>query len=131
MNEVRWLFGTLQNRNHLGRLRRVALRDSRGELLGWYMYLISPRRIAEVVHLAATEESAPLVLDCLFRDALDEGCAAVRGRMIPRLVSQLSAKKISFNHGAWTLLHSRHKDVLDAFHYGQAYMMYLDGEMLL
>jgi GNAT superfamily N-acetyltransferase len=129
--DARWLFATLENRNYLGQLRRTALRNSRGELLGWYMYLISPRRIAELVHLAATDESANVVFDCLLADAFDDGCAAVRGRMMPRLLPQLATQNTFFRHGAWTMVHSKHKELLDAFHYGQAYMMYLDGEMVL
>ena len=131
LEDARWLFATLQNRKHLGQLRRTALRNSRGELLGWYMYLISPRRIAELVHLAATDKSACAVLDCLFADAFDDGCAAVRGRMMPRLMPQLATQKTFFHHGAWTTVHSKHKELLDAFQYGQSYMMYLDGEMVL
>jgi hypothetical protein len=129
--DARWLFANLQSRKYLGPLRRTALRSSHGELLGWYMYLMGPRRIAELVHLAATDESASLVLDCLFADAFDDGCAAVRGRMMPRLLPQLAARNTFFRHGAWTTVHSKHKELLDAFHYGQAYMMYLDGEMVL
>ena len=131
LEDARWLFATLQTRKHLGQLRRTALRNSHGELLGWYMYFISPRRIAELVHLAATDESARVVLDCLFADAFDDGCAAVRGRMMPRLIPQLATQDTFFHHGAWTTVHSKHKELLDAFQYGQAYMMYLDGEMVL
>ena len=131
LEDAHWLFTTLQERQYLGRLRRTALRSIHGELLGWYMYFISPRRIAELVHLAATDEAASVVLDCLLADAFEDGCAAVRGRMMPRLLPQLAAQNTFFRHGAWTTVHSKHKELLDAFHYGQAYMMYLDGEMVL
>jgi hypothetical protein len=131
LEDARWLFATLQARTHLGQLRRTAVRNSQGELLGWYMYLISPRRFAELVHLAATGKSASVVLDCLYADAFDDSCAAVRGRMMPRLLPQLATKETLFHHGAWTIVSSKHKELLDAFQYGQAYMMYLDGEMVL
>jgi hypothetical protein len=72
------------------------------------------------------------VLQRLLADAWRHGAAAVRGRLDPRYVQELSRRHCWLRREeSWTLVHSRHPDIMAAIHQGNAFLSRLEGEWWL
>lgn len=126
-----WLLGQAARKCRHGTLRARAVRERR-QLLGWFVYYAHPGTTNEVLQVAARDGAYDRVLGSLFRDAWRNGAAAVRGRLDPYHVQQLSDRHCWMRReGAWTLVHSRHADVVTAIERGSAAFGRLDGEWWL
>ena len=122
-----WLLEQTARKTHFGRLRARAVRD-RERLLGWYLYHVQAGAVSEVVQIAAREGCFDQVLLRLLADAWREGAAALRGRLDPRYAQELSHRHCWFRSSSpWTLVHSRHADVLAAIQQGEAFLSRLEG----
>lgn len=123
-----WVFGQAARKTRHGRLRARAVLE-RGQLLGWFIYYAHPGAINEVLQLAARTGAFDRVLRRLFSDAWRQGATAVRGRLDPVHLQQLSDRHCWMRReGAWTLIYSRHADLLTAFERGTAGINRLDAE---
>ena len=123
-----WVFGQAARKSRHGRLRARAVLE-RGRLLGWFIYYAHPGTINEVLQLAACDGGFDRVLRRLFSDAWRQGAIAVRGRLDPVHLQQLSDGHCWMRReGTWTLVHSRHGDLLTAIERGTAGISRLDGE---
>ncbi len=126
-----WLLEQTARKTRHGKLRARAVRD-RQELLGWYLYYVQPGGVSEVIQIAACDGSFDRVLLRLLADAWRHGAAAVRGRLDPRYAQELSHRHCWLRlHGSWTLVHSRHADVMAAIQQGDAFLSRLEGEWWL
>lgn len=124
-----WLLRQAGRKTCHGRLRARGVRDGKGQMIGWYLYFVQPGGISEVVQIAARKDDYDRVLQRLFADAWRQGAAALRGRLDPRYVEELSARQCWFRReGRWMLVHSRHADVTDAIWHGDAFLSRLDAE---
>jgi hypothetical protein len=134
-----WLLDRAREGERSGRLRCSIVRDAAGRALGWFVYYeerggIYEERggIARVIQLAAAPHDAVPVIKTLWREARRSGAIAVRGQMIPPLLTPLSLTGCSFRRrGPWVLAQSRRADVLHAIARGDAWISALDGERWL
>jgi hypothetical protein len=127
-----WLLDQTAHKTRFGGLRARAVRDREQRLIGWYLYYIQAGGVSEVVQIAAMDGSFDRVLQRLLVDAWRHGAAAVRGRVDPRYVQELSARHCWFRwDSTWTLVHSRRPDVMAAIHQGDAFLSRLEGEWWL
>ena len=127
-----WLLEQAARKTRLGPLRARAVLDGERQLIGWYLYYARTGGVSEVVQLAARNGSFDHVLQRLLADAWRHGAAAVRGRLDPRYVQELSHRHCWFRREAsWTLVHSRHADIMAAIHQGNAFLSRLEGEWWL
>ncbi len=123
-----WLLEQTARKTRHGRLRARAVRDGE-RLLGWYLYYVQAGGVSEVVQIAARNGSFDRVLLRLLADAWRHGAAAVRGRVDPRYVQELSYRHCWCRwDGTSTLVHSRHPDVMAAIQRGDAFLSRLEGE---
>jgi hypothetical protein len=123
-----WLLEQTARKTRHGRLRARAVRDGE-QLLGWYLYYVQAGGVSEVVQIAARDGSFDRVLLRLLADAWRQGAAAVRGRLEPRYAQEFSHRHCWFRReGSWTLVHSRHADILSAIQQGNAFLSRLEGE---
>ena len=126
-----WLLAQAARKTRHGRLRARAVRD-RGRLIGWYLYYLQTGGTGEVLQITARDGSFDDVLQRLLADAWRHGAAAVRGRLDPRFVQPLSDRHCWLRReGTWTLVHSRHADIMTAIHRGDAFLSRLEGEWWL
>lgn len=133
-----WVLERVDDRRDHGALRRLLLRDGRGEPVGWYLYYPGLRRgdVAQVVQIVAADGAIEEVVDHLFQDAWQQGAVAVAGRMEPRFVQALSARRAIFYNGGrrggrWVLVHARRQELLHAIASGDALLSPLEGELCL
>ncbi|MGX2039933.1 hypothetical protein ACWJKU_07330 [Methylocaldum sp. MU1018] len=125
-----WLLNEMTRVTSRGSLVGRQVRDSSGQILGWYLYYLSPRRIAEVMQIAAAERGEDRILGCLLADADRRGALAVRGRIEAGLADALHRNRCRSYYRASTLalIHSRRSEVASAIHAGQAFLTRADGE---
>jgi hypothetical protein len=126
-----WLLDRAVRRRTGGRIRKSRVtRD--GRLLGWYVRHLDRAGIADVLQLAATNDTVEDVLDQLFYDAWRDGATAVTGRLAPQFLQALSDKYcLIHRRGPWTLVHAKRPDLLQPFWTGNASFSRLDGEWSL
>jgi GNAT superfamily N-acetyltransferase len=126
-----WVLGQAERKTRHGRLRARAVREGE-RVLGWFMYYAQPGAVNEVLQLAACDGAFDRVLRRLLCDAWRQGATAVRGRLDPCHLQELSDRHCWMRReGAWTLVHSRHADLVDAIERGSAGISRLDGEWWL
>ena len=133
-NRLGWAKTYVEKAGLLTTVKRGVYRITEGgrRLLGWYLYYVRAGGVSEVVQVAARNGSFSRVLQRLLADAWRHGAAAVRGRLDPRHVQELSDRHCWFRReGTWTLVHSRHPDLAAAIHQGNAFLSRLEGEWWL
>jgi hypothetical protein len=129
---LKWLLEIITRQTRRGALRKLAIHNSKREVIGWYLYYLNPGGVSQVVQLVAKKNSIGDVLDHLFYDAWLNGSVAVSGRLEPPFMQTFSDKYCHFNCGQpWMLIHSHNPDILRAFHYGDALLSPLEGEMCM
>lgn len=127
-DSLRWVFGEAARKRRHGRLRARAVLE-RGRLLGWFIYYARDGAINEVLQVAACDGGLDGVLRRLFRDAWQQGATAVRGRLEPWQLQQLSDRHCWMRReGAWTLIHSGHADLISAIERGSVGLSRMDAE---
>jgi hypothetical protein len=126
-----WVLDEAARKTNLGEWRaRSVHRDH--QLLGWYLYYARRGGLSEVVQVAARDGAFDAVLQRLLADAWHQGAAAVRGRVDPRYLDELSANHCWFRReGTSVLAHSRNADVLEALQRGDTFLSRLEGEWYL
>lgn len=128
---LKWLLEVLGQKNHLGTLRKVLLRDPRQEAVGAYLYYVNAGGVSEVVQVLARPDSVNEVLDHLFHDARQHGALALSGQMDPGVMQELSDRYCRFrldpdSAGVW--VHSKHPELLQAILRGDALLTRLENE---
>ncbi|HEY6198072.1 MAG TPA: hypothetical protein VI231_05640 [Candidatus Binatia bacterium] len=124
-----WLLRVLARNDEWGELRKVAVRTDGGEIAGWYIYIVAPNGLGEVLQIGAYDQTIKLVLDHLFDHAARHGAAALSGRFEPAFVQQFHEKYSMFHHrGHWLLLHSNNPELVQTIHRGSAFLTRLEGE---
>ena len=126
---LRWLLSVAQQSQPDRVLRRRVVRDSRGEVVGWFLYFLAPGGESEVVQLVARKGTADAVFHALLDDAWKGGTVMLSGRLEPRMVREMSSQHCYFRQvGHWTLAHAKQPDVLQAILSGNAFLSRLEGE---
>lgn len=127
-----WLLEQASRKKRHGALRARAVFDGKGPLIGWYIYYVQAGGLSEVVQIAARDGWFDRVLRRLLADAWRQGVAAVRGRLDPHHLKELSDRHCWLRQeGPCVLIHSRHADVLAAIRQGDAFLSRLEGEWWL
>jgi hypothetical protein len=127
-----WLLEQAARKTRHGTLRARAVLDDERHLIGWYLYYVQAGGVSEVLQVAARDGAFDRVLRRLLADAWRHGATAVRGRLEPRHVQELSDRHCWLRReGPWTLAHSRHADVAAAIEQGDAFLSRLEGEWWL
>jgi hypothetical protein len=131
-HSLTWLLQQTARKARHGELRARAVLEGGQRVLGWYLYYVRAGEVGEVVQVAARNGAFGRVLQRLLVDAWRNGATAVRGRLDPRHVQELSDRHCWLRReGAWTLVHSRHADLAAAIHQGSAFLSRLEGEWWL
>lgn len=114
--ELSWLFDQLAHKVGPEALRIMAVPNDKGVWRGWYAYVVTPDRTAEVVHIAARRAEYRSVLTHLIEDARTQQLLAVRGRLDPRHAREWTQGAELSADGPWIIGHSRRSELLAALH---------------
>ena len=127
-----WLLEQTGRKKRHGTLRARAVFEGKDRVIGWYLYYVQAGGICEVVQIAARNGWFDCVLRRLLADAWRHGAAAVRGRLDPHHLQELSDRHCWLRQeGPFVLVHSRRPDVLAAIQQGSAFLSRLEGEWWL
>ncbi len=126
---MQWMLEIINSKQGWGTLRKHLIRDSKGAVLGGYVYYLQPKGTSTVLLVITNKRTGGEVLDHLFYDAWQQGAAAISGRLEPKLMQELSERHCFFNCGRpWMMIHSYNHDLLQAIHRGDAQLSMLEGE---
>lgn len=117
-----WLLDFMTQMKAYGNLRRVALRDATGRLIGWFIYYVKRGGIAEVVQMGATKGHVKTVLDYLFRDARNRGAIGAHGRLEIRHAQELSEARCFFWGATPFLFRARDPELARLVQQGDAFL---------
>jgi len=125
-----WLVERARRMTQHGELHMIALRDSDGDVVGWYVYYANRGRPSDVLQLVATRAAAPQVLDHLARHAGARGVVSLTGTLDPVFLSALSQHwaVISPRETRWMMVYSARSEILEAFWRCRLLLSRLDGE---
>lgn len=126
---LKWLLGILEQKTEHGTFQKVAVRNTAGDLIGWYLYYLNRGGIGEVLQVGARGNAIKDVLDHLSYHAWQQGVLALSGRLEPRFLQELSNSSCVFHHrGLWVVVHAREPELLESFYRGEAFLTRLEGE---
>ena len=124
-----WLIRRAESVKRSGNLRKVALHNDAGVIVGWYLYYLMPGGESEVLQMCARKGASGAVLDHLFHHAWSNGSESISGRLGPELLPELSSRACYLNCGPpWVLIHTRDPEILQAFERGDVFLSKLEGE---
>ncbi len=125
-----WIFGLLEKEKRFGTFRKRLVRNSAGDLLGWFLYNLKPGGTSEVLQLAGSKETIGDVLDHLIEDAWEGGATELEGRLDPRFMKAFGDKKcFAVPAKNWMVIHSRSPEILQAIDRGNAFLTRLEGDL--
>lgn len=129
-DSLKWLLAQLAQKTGPGSLQNVVVRDSSGKIAGWYLYYLKRGAIGEVIQVGATRASMNEILEHLFYHAWRRGAVAVSGQLDVTALAAFSDAGCVLRHdgGPGLLIHSKHPDVLNAVHRGDAFISRSEGE---
>ncbi len=128
-HSMRWMLEIINSKQGWGELRQHLIRNSKGTVLGGYMYYLLPQGTSTVLLVLVNKRAGGEVLDHLFYDAWQQGSAAISGRLEPKLMQELSERHCFFNCGRpWMMIHSYNNDLLQAIQRGDSQLSMLEGE---
>ena len=125
-----WAFAELDALRHQGRVVGRVVRDGRGRVQGWFLYLLPHGGVAQVIQVGVAGD-ADLVLDHLVRQAWSDGAAGVLGRLEPALAGVLDRPGVVLRRTARALVHAGDPEVLAVLGSPKSLLSHLDGEWLL
>lgn len=118
----------LPHKSEFGALRICMVRARGGAVLGGFVYYHRPHATARILDVLVAPERAGVVLDCLLRDAADQGAVAVRGRTAPAIFDALLERRcLMFRHSA-SVVAARDPDLVERLKRGDAAFNGLVGE---
>jgi len=127
-----WLLEQTARKTRHGDLRARAVLDRGRGLVGWYLYYVEAHGVGEVLQLVARDPHFDSVLQRLLADAWRNRAVAVRGRLDPRYIQELSNRHCWLRReSTWTLVHSCRDEVSAAILQGDAFLSRLEGEWWL
>jgi hypothetical protein len=129
LDSFRWLLRQASEKQMFGGLRKGVVRDTHGEIMGWYLYYLKQGGIGQVLQIGGKPKCMRKVLNQLFCQAWRQGAVAISGKLEPRFVKELAQNRCGFTWpGYGVLVQSGNREILNAIHQGDAFLTRLEGE---
>lgn len=110
-------------------VRRLVRR--RGRPIGWYAYQLRPGRVSRVLHVAAAESDADVVLGELINHAREGGSAVLAGRAEPHLMRSLQHRFAALGPARTPVIHCKDPEVAAILATCSSLLTRLDGEVMI
>ncbi len=111
-----------------GAARIAAVKTPGGAALGLFVYYLTTDGHARVLQLLARRGHEGLVVDSLLADAVARRACVVEGRITPRFMQALMARRCLFMHRSASAIHTRDAELVEDFTSGRALFNGLIGE---
>jgi len=129
---LRWLLHFMESRPARGKLRKIVVRDSKNQIVGWYIYFVKKGAIGEVVQVGGQRKATGDILDHLFYDAWEQGVIGLHGVVQSRQMPDFSDNGCLFTcRGGWTMAYSKNTELISRLERGDVFFSRLDGEWCL
>jgi hypothetical protein len=128
---LQWIFDQADQMRSQSALKKVMIRNTKQEVVGWYLYYVKTGRRCRVLHIAAKNGAMGVILNHLFNHARRQGATALYGGVNPKYIQEIANQHCFFRLGASTLIHSRNEELIRLFQSGDAAVSGLDGEWCL
>ncbi|GLZ48509.1 hypothetical protein Acsp06_46940 [Actinomycetospora sp. NBRC 106375] len=128
---LKWAFDEVDAVPRVGRPVARLVRGASGRVLGWFVYVLPPGGVAQVLQVGVPGNDPDPVIDHLFRSAWDEGAAVVHGRLEPVLSGVLSRPGVIVRRSARALVASQDSTALSLLGSTRSLLSHLDGEWLV
>ncbi|WP_433799811.1 N-acetyltransferase family protein [Actinomycetospora sp. CA-084318] len=126
---LEWVFAELRRLGR-GALSARLVRGPQGRVLGWFLYLLPPGGVAEVLQVGVTGADPDPVLDHLVAHAAGQGAVAVQGRLEPATAGLIGRPGVLVRKNARALVHAE-ANVLGLLSSTTSLCSHLDGEWLV
>ena len=126
---LRWAFDEIRGLDR-GELTARLVRNANGRVLGWFLYLLEPGGVAEVLQVGIAGTDADPVLDHLIASADAAGAGAVQGRLEPCTAGLIGRPGVVVRKNARSLVHAE-AAVLGLLGSTTSLCSHLDGEWLV
>lgn len=126
-----WVFAELAALHPRGALSARLVRGPGGRVLGWFLYLLPPGGVAEVLQVGVRGGDPEPVLDHLIRHAHDAGAVAVAGRLEPVTAGLIGRPGVVLRRTARALVHTGDPALLGLLGSTTSLFGHLEGEWLV
>jgi len=126
---LEWLIGMAEQSTTEGGLAKRCVRDTNGDILGWYIFYKTKGKLARVLQFSGKPRAMREVLGSLAFDAKEAGATALWGRTEPRYAGYLNEQKCLFLARPWVLVHARDPELVESFCAADAFFTGLEGEL--
>ena len=129
-----WALARAASMTQHGELQAIGLRTSTGSIAGWYVYYARSSGTGQVLQLVADPSQAYPVLEHLASDAAVRGMTCLAGSIHAAFLQVLADRRAVLDQESgrrWMLVHSKDKDIVEAFLSGNLLISRLDGEWCL
>ena len=132
-SSLHWLLGRAATKRDYGELQQIGVRDSAGELIGWYLYYLKAGGLGRILQVCAGNGRMDDVLDSLFAHAWRHGVSSLVGRVEPHIVETLGTRSdVRYSMmDIRMMVHTRNPELLALIHRGKAFLTELDGERIV
>jgi hypothetical protein len=129
LHSFRWLMEQAAAARRHGKLRAMTVSDPAGIRCGWFVYYAQKGGASMTLQIGSRRgDCFDNTLLALFRDAWEQGSAAVKGQSMPRHLTALTNHYCIFRHPhPMTLFYTRNPDIATAVFSGEAAISRLDG----
>jgi hypothetical protein len=125
-----WLLDILQRETRWGEFQKIAVLDSEGKVVGWYLAYLSTDRASVVLQIGGRDNTMKAVLDHLFHHAWKYGAIELEGRLNPVFMKAFRQRLCLFSPGRnWMLVHAKDASFLHAIYNADAWLTRLEGDL--
>jgi hypothetical protein len=127
---LRWQWFEMAQVKSKGDLHGSLVRDEKSQVVGWYLYQVTPGDKGHIIQVEAKRGFEDEALAQLFSDAKHRGATLLHGRMEPNLHVPLVRENRCWLHSRYdrTLIYSRNPEILRAYYSGDAIFTRMEGE---
>ncbi len=127
---LRWQWFEMAQVKSKGELHGSLVRDEEAQVIGWYLYQVTPGDKGHIIQVEAKRGDEATVLQHLYSDAKHRGATLLHGRVEPNLQVPIVKENRCWIHSRYdrSLIHSRRSDILQAIYTGSAIFTRMEGE---
>lgn len=131
LGSLEWLLNVLQGNRHRGEFDGIGIFGGDDQFIGLCLYYLNASRVAEVMLLAARDDSRDAVLRHVMYRMWQRGGVGLIGRLEPRFLQSFADHGCLMKGGDWAFVHAKDAELVRIIDRGDAFISALEGELWL